>query len=124
MQVSRARGEETGLTDEELALYGALAAFRTGALKSSRHGHPRLCNLRFVAGRRSSATLAQRKRDLVAIVALLDMRGIGARQRTMQPIFGAVGVDPVPDIALLAFGAGDVDGTAMAITAGAAAAAV
>jgi hypothetical protein len=60
----------------------------------------------------------------VAIAALLDMRGIGARQRTMQSILGAMGVDPVPDIALLAFGAGDVDGATMAITAGAAAAAV
>src|SRR6516164_4947020 len=96
--------------------------FRDQAL--ARRRDRRLGNLGLVAGRRPRATLAQGNHDLVGVPALLDVRGIGARQRTVQPVFGAVGVDPVPDLAFLALRAGDVDGAAMAITAGATAAAM
>lgn len=63
-------------------------------------------------------TLAQCERDFLPITALLHMGGIGLGQRTMQTVFGPVGIDPLPHIALSALRACDVDGTAVAIAAG------
>src|SRR6266852_7441440 len=70
------------------------------------------------------AGIAQCKRDLVPVAALLDVRRVGAGHRTVKPIFRAMGVDPMPDLFHVSIDAGDVDGTAMAITASSAAAAV
>src|SRR3984893_3808818 len=60
----------------------------------------------------------------MGIAALLDMRGVGSGQRTVQPMLDTMGVDPRPDLACLPPGAGDVDRAPMAVAAGAPAAAV
>src|SRR5271170_8524553 len=51
-------------------------------------------------------------------VARLDMSGIGTRNRTVEPILRAMGVDPVPSGAGVSVGGGEVDGLAVAVTAG------
>src|SRR5262245_29837691 len=71
------------------------------------------------------AGFARRNRDLArGFTELLDMSGVGARHRTVQAVFRAVGIEPFPHHFRLALRGGDVDGAAMAVTAGAAAAAV
>jgi hypothetical protein len=70
----------------------------------------------FIAKVRARPTLAQCKCNFVPITTLLHMRGVGLRQRTVQPVFIAVIVDPFPNVALSAFRAGDVDGAALAVT--------
>jgi len=78
----------------------------------------------FIVDRRASPVLPQCKRNFVPIITLLYMRGILLRQRTMQAVFGSVIVNPLPDVTLSAFRAGDIDGAAMAVATGTAAAAV
>ena len=71
------------------------------------------------------ALLVQREHDLVRVGSLLDVGGVGSRHGPAQSVFPAVFVDPLPHhLRVVAVGAGDVDGAAMAVTAGAAAAAV
>src|SRR6516165_5465918 len=81
-------------------------------------------NFGFIGNYRASPTLAQCERNFKPIALLLHMRGIGLGQRTMQSVFRAVIVHPLPNLALSAFRACDVDGAAMAVTAGTAAAPV
>src|SRR5262245_62807617 len=72
-----------------------------------------------------TALLAECRCDAARFPALLDMRGIIARHRAGEPVFRAMSVDPFPDVFRIAsVHSGDVDGAAVAITAGSAAAAM
>src|SRR5262249_39157740 len=68
--------------------------------------------------------VAQSRRDLVPVAALLDMRRIDPGHRTVQPVLRPVLVDPVPDVLGGVVETGDVEGAAVTIAAGAAGAAV
>src|SRR5438445_269360 len=68
---------------------------------------------------RSGAISAQRSQTSTPILYC-----VGARHRTVQAKFRAVGIEPFPHHLRLALRGGDVDGAAMTITAGAAATAV
>src|SRR5439155_4150802 len=48
----------------------------------------------------------------------LDLGRIGAGQRTVQPVFRAMRVEPAPDGALIPLRSGDVNGLAMTVAAG------
>ena len=62
--------------------------------------------------------------DLAPVAAGLRVRGVGTGDRADQPVLGAVGVDPTPDLARGLVHPDDVDGTAVTVAAGGAAAAV
>src|SRR5262245_66257135 len=69
--------------------------------------------------------LAQRDRSLAPPSTRLDMRRVGAGHGTVETIPGPMTVDPSPDRGItVAIVAGDIDGLAMAVTAGASLAAV
>src|SRR5271166_3054547 len=72
----------------------------------------------FIANSRASPAFPQCERNFVPITMLLHMRGIGLGQGSMQAIFSAVIINPLPNLALSAFRPGDVDGAAMAVAAG------
>ena len=48
----------------------------------------------------------------------LDMCGIGAGHGATEPVFYTVTIDPAPDPFMIAVGADDIGGAAMAIAAG------
>ena len=68
---------------------------------------------------KAHAALAKCRHEVAPFAALLDMRWIIAGHRAAESIFGAVSVDPFPDVFRIAsVHSGDVDGAAVAITAG------
>jgi hypothetical protein len=69
----------------------------------------------FMNGRRVSPTIARCKLRSSPFAKLLHMSGIGLRQRTMQAVFGSMGIDPLPHFALFTLRACDVDGSAVTV---------